>query len=606
MDYDLIVIGAGHAGCEAALAGARLGLKTALVTLDKKRIAQMSCNPAVGGLAKGQLVREIDALGGEMGFCTDMTGIQFRILNRSKGPAVRSHRAQVDRKQYRVFMTETINNQKNLDVIENEVIGLIIEHDTCLGVSTVSRETVGGEAVILTAGTFLNGLVHIGENIIPAGRIDERPSQGLSEFLMKWGFECGRLKTGTPPRLDGATIDFSVCKPQDGDYPPPFFSSRSNRGDFTQVQCHLAYTNKATHQIIRDNLDKSALYGGRIKGTGPRYCPSIEDKVVRFGDKDRHQLFLEPEGLDTDEYYLNGFSSSLPEAVQLNAGRTIAGLEKVEFTKPAYAIEYDFFPPHQLKPTLETKIIKNLYFAGQINGTSGYEEAAAQGLIAAINAAMKARHEQPVILDRSQAYIGVLIDDLVTKSTSEPYRMFTSRAEYRLFLREDNAEARLSHIGKKIGLLDTAAWEKVEADQRIMRNLRRQFNKLKIAIDGIEKPISVADAARRPEIPFETIIGKLPQHIAGDFGLIEKVLIEIKYEGYLKRQEQQIKRFKSMEAVKIPDDFDYSGLGGLKKEALEKLQRFKPSTLGQVSRISGISPGDIAVLMIHLRNRRQP
>lgn len=603
MDYDLIVIGAGHAGCEAALAGARLGYETALITLDKTKIAQMSCNPAIGGLAKGQLVREIDALGGEIGFCTDMTGIQFRILNRSKGPAVWSHRAQSDRAWYREFMTKIINSQQKLEVIETEVTGLIIRNRKCLGVITVSRETISARTVILTTGTFLNGLIHIGDKTISAGRIDEKPAIGLSECLIERGLEIGRLKTGTPPRLDGNTIDFSKCTPQEGDNPPPFFSHRSNRGDFKQIKCYLTHTNEKTHAIIRDNLKYSALYAGYIKGIGPRYCPSIEDKVVRFADKNRHQLFLEPEGQHCSEYYLNGFSMSIPEKIQKEAVRTVAGLENVEFTKPAYAIEYDYFPPHQLKPTLESKLIDNLYFAGQINGTSGYEEAAAQGLMAGINAAMKVAGQEQIILDRSQAYIGVLIDDLITKSTSEPYRMFTSRAEYRLHLREDNAEDRLSKIGNDIGLLSDKSWQRLSAESKLRENLIKQFGKIKINLDDVVNPITIKDAAKRPDISFRQIYSKLPFEYTVDFNVFQKVMIQLKYEGYLARAEHQLEKFRNLESHKIPEWVDYKNIIGLKKEAAEKLAKHKPISLGQASRISGVNPVDIAVLMVYLKRK---
>ena len=480
---------------------------------------------------------------------------------------------------------------------------MVIHNNICKGITTVSRETLSAEAVILTAGTFLNGIIHIGEEKIPAGRLDEKPSKGLTEILIDHGIESGRLKTGTPPRLDGTAIDFSKCQPQNGDEPPPYFSNRSDRGKITQIQCHLTYTNKQTHKIILENLNKSALYSGRIDGVGPRYCPSIEDKLVRFSDRDRHQLFLEPEGLDTTEYYLNGFSSSLPEDVQLKAARTIIGLENVEFTKPAYAIEYDYFPPHQLRPTMESNTIKNLYFAGQVNGTSGYEEAGAQGLMAAINVVMKKRREKPIILDRSQAYIGVLIDDLVTKSTKEPYRMFTSRAEYRLFLREDNAEDRLSLIGHQIGLLDDSIWQNIKHEKKICEKLNSDFNKIRVKFPEIDKQLTISEAAKRPELAFIDIYNHLPSSINVEFRIVEKVLIQIKYEGYLKRQEIHLKRFKSMESVNIPDNFDYSRINGLKTEALEKLKLFRPATLGQASRISGVSPGDIAVLMVSLRNR---
>lgn len=603
MDFELIVVGGGHAGCEAALAGARLGFRTALITLDKSKIAQMSCNPAIGGLAKGQLVREIDALGGEMGYCADMTGIQFRILNRSKGPAVWSHRAQSDRSKYREFMTQTVNNQLKLGVIETEATGLIIQSGKCFGVVTVSRETISANAVILTTGTFLNGLIHIGDKTIPAGRIDEKPAIGLSECLIELGLEIGRLKTGTPPRLDGKTIDFSRCVPQDGDNPPPYFSHRSNRGEIEQIRCHLTYTNELTHEIIRNNLKYSALYAGYIKGIGPRYCPSIEDKIVRFSDKNRHQLFLEPEGCDSSEYYLNGFSMSLPEQIQKQAVRTVAGLENAEFTKPAYAIEYDFFPPHQLKPTLESKHIENLFFAGQINGTSGYEEAAAQGLIAGVNAALKISRREQIILGRSQAYIGVLIDDLVTKSTSEPYRMFTSRAEYRLYLREDNAEDRLSKIGHDIGLLPDKSWDNISAEANLRQNLTKQFSKIRIRLENINNSITIKEAAKRPEISFPEVYSKLPPELAVDFNTFQKVMIQLKYEGYLARSQQQLEKFHNLELQKIPEWVDYRNIVGLKKEAAEKLAKHRPISLGQASRISGVTPGDIAVLMVHLKRK---
>jgi tRNA uridine 5-carboxymethylaminomethyl modification enzyme len=457
--------------------------------------------------------------------------------------------------------------------------------------------------VIITAGTFLNGLIHIGQTRIPAGRINEKPAVGLTECLVVHGLDKGRLKTGTPPRLDGYTIDFTKCTPQDGDEPPPFFSHRSNRGPLKQIQCHLTYTNLNTHQIIYDNLKYSALYSGNIKGIGPRYCPSIEDKIVRFADKERHQLFLEPEGLNSTEYYLNGFSSSLPEEIQKRAVRTITGLETVEFTRPAYAIEYDFFPPHQLKPSLESKYIENLFFAGQINGTSGYEEAAAQGLMAGINAVQKIRGLEPIILDRSQAYIGVLIDDLVTKSTAEPYRMFTSRAEYRLFLREDNTEDRLSKIGHDIGLLGDDSWNKLNSEAQLRQELVVKFAKIKVQLDSLERPITVSDATKRPDINPLEIYQKLPPELEVDFSLFQKAAIQIKYEGYLARSEQQLERFRNLELQKIPDWVDYQKIVGLKKEATEKLIKFRPISLGQASRISGVTPGDIAVLMVHLKRK---
>ncbi len=601
MDFELIVVGAGHAGCEAALAGARLGIDTALITLDTNKIAQMSCNPAVGGLAKGHLVCEIDALGGEMGYCTDLSGLQFRILNRSRGPAVQAHRVQVDRNLYRENMTAAVNSQSKLMVIEDDVVGLKIVDGVCCGVTLVSRETISAKAVIITCGTFLNGLIHIGERKIPAGRIGEKPSRGLTEFLVDLGFESGRLKTGTPPRLKGNTIDLSKCLPQPGDEPPPAFSWRTTCPVRNQIVCHLTHTNHRTHEIIRRNLDKSAMYGGRIKGVGPRYCPSIEDKVVRFAEKEQHQLFLEPESVAGDEYYLNGFSSSLPEEVQIEAVRTVQGLERVQFNRPAYAIEYDYFPPYQLLPSLETKRLPGLFMAGQINGTSGYEEAAAQGLIAGINAALKIRGEKPLILNRSQAYIGVLIDDLTTKSTAEPYRMFTSRAEYRLHLREDNAKDRLSGIGIKLGLIGEKDRVKIEAESAARKRLNAEFRARKLTLKTPNQTITVAEAAKRNDIDIADILAALGPIDNIGRKVIEGALIDIKYEGYIERQKLQLERYLNLESHKIPHWFDYSRITGLKKEAREKLARFRPITIGQASRISGVSPGDIALLMVHLK-----
>ncbi len=606
-DFEIIVIGGGHAGIEAALAAARMGMSAAMVTMDKNAIGRMSCNPAIGGLAKGQLVREIDALGGEMGLAIDNTGIQFRILNQSKGPAVQARRAQADREEYSKFMSRTVLDQSNLEVIEGQVVDLIIENGQCRGVILDSGEKIDCGAVIVTAGTFLNGLIHIGLEQTRAGRIGEPPAIGLTRRLLSLGIETGRLKTGTPPRLDGRTIDFSKCEIQPGDDPPPYFSNRTlNPRNFEQALCHLTYTNENTHRIIRDNLNSSAMYSGKITGIGPRYCPSIEDKVVRFSERPRHQLFLEPEGINTTEYYLNGFSSSLPGTIQLEALRTVPGLEKVEMNRAGYAIEYDYFPPHQVNITMESKVVPGLYFAGQVNGTSGYEEAAAQGLMAGINAVLKIRGEEPFHLTRSEAYIGVLLDDLVTKSTSEPYRMFTSRAEYRLNLRDDNAEDRLLEKGFALGLVAGGIREnflrKLESMAKLERFLRDSRVKIPDLSGGGDsmRVINGFEGLKNPGIEFY----QEPIYKEGmlRFGreIFSMLANEVRYDGYIKRQNSRIGRMRSLEGFKIPAIIDFSGFKGLKKEATEKLSRFRPETLGQASRISGITPGDITVLMVYL------
>lgn len=607
-DFQVIVIGGGHAGIEAALAAARMGCRTAMITMDKKAIGRMSCNPAIGGLAKGQLVREIDALGGEMGYAIDNTGIQFRILNRSKGPAVQARRAQADRALYSRFMTETVLSQENLEIIEGEVTDLITKDGSCGGVILSNGEKIDAQAVIITAGTFFNGLIHIGLEQIKAGRMDEPPSIGLTEKLASLGIKTGRLKTGTPPRLDGKTIDFSKSEIQKGDDPPPYFSNRSDHSrKLKQSVCHLTYTNEKTHNIIRENLHASPMFSGIIKGIGPRYCPSIEDKVVRFADKPRHQLFLEPEGLDTDEYYINGFSSSLPRDVQHAALRTIPGLEKVEMTRPAYAIEYDFFPPHQLFVTMESKIVPDLYLAGQVNGTSGYEEAAAQGIMAGINAVLKIRGQEPFTLSRAEAYIGVLLDDLVTKSTSEPYRMFTSRAEYRLNLRDDNTEERLLEKGYNLGLIQRPIYDNFRERQRSKSELAKHLKKSRIEIEVSDngnqtrKRYSAYDALRNSILIYdEYTIYKEAISRFGDL-TFHALANEVRYDGYIRRQQRRIERQRDLEDFRLPVNLDYSELNGLKKEAREKLSTFKPETLGQASRISGVSPGDITILMVHLK-----
>jgi tRNA uridine 5-carboxymethylaminomethyl modification enzyme len=608
IDFEIIVVGGGHAGIEAALATARMGCRTAMVTMNKEAIGRMSCNPAIGGLAKGQLVTEIDALGGEMGYVTDRAGIQFRLLNRSKGPAVQSKRAQADRAAYSEIMQQTILAQPDLEVIEGEVIDLILDHGHCLGAILSGGEKITSKAVIITAGTFLNGLIHNGLVATSGGRIGEAPAQGLSERLLSLGIKTGRLKTGTPPRLEGNSVDFSKCEIQQGDEPPPYFSNRSDPSRrLEQAVCYLTYTSNTTHQIIRENLHQSPMYSGVIVGIGPRYCPSIEDKVVRFSEKSRHQLFLEPEGLNTSEYYLNGFSSSLPASIQLEALRTIPGLENVIMTRPGYAVEYDFFPPHQIYATMESKIIPGLYFAGQVNGTSGYEEAAAQGIMAGINAVLKTRGEAPFRLSRSEAYIGVLLDDLVTKSTTEPYRMFTSRAEYRLTLRDDNVEERLLEKGYDLGLVSEPTYLNYQGKTQSRKQLTEALRTLTIKITTANGPndnfraISAMKALKSSTFD----IDKYPifHELALKFGdsVLHGLINEIRYEGYISRQDKRVERFRKLENCTIPEDLDFCRLKGLKNEAVQKLSHFRPETLGQASRISGISPGDIAVLMIHLR-----
>ena len=606
-DFDIIVIGGGHAGIEAALAAARMGCNTAMVTMSKAAIGRMSCNPAVGGLAKGQLVKEIDALGGEIGYAADMAGIQFRMLNKSKGPAVQSRRTQADRALYSQVMIDTICGQNDLQIVEGEAVNIMVENGACYGVILKHNEKISAKAVIITAGTFLNGLIHIGLEHFPAGRINEAPAIGLSQKLQALGIQAGRLKTGTPPRLDGTTIDFAQCEIQPGDEPPPYFSIRSDHSRrFAQSVCYLTYTNEKTHQVIRENLSQSPLYSGIIKGIGPRYCPSIEDKVVRFSDKPRHQLFLEPEGLNTSEYYLNGFSSSLPPETQLAALRTIPALANVAMTRPGYAIEYDFFPPHQLYISMESKVISNLFFAGQVNGTSGYEEAAAQGIMAGINAVCKIRGEEPFKLLRSEAYIGVLLDDLVTKSTTEPYRMFTSRAEYRLALRDDNAEERLLEKGHQFGLVKNSIYEKFQDHQAAKTRMADKLRSGKIRIQRGEKDnesaqnISAYWALRNPSLDYMEY--DTYRELIAEYGVgtLIALLNEIRYEGYIKRQDQRIERLKKLENFILPPRIEYDALKGLKKEAIQKLSAFRPETLGQASRISGVSPGDISVLMVHL------
>lgn len=615
IQYDVLVIGAGHAGCEAALAAARMGCKTVITTINADGIGAMSCNPAVGGLAKGHLVKEIDALGGEMAKNIDATAIQFRRLNTSKGPAVWSSRAQADRLLYRLRMKEVLENQKGLDIKQTVADRLIVENGRVAGIVTSLEETIKSRSVVIATGTFLNGLIHIGLKNFSAGRMGDSPSIRLSEHLRELGFDMGRMKTGTTPRLNGNTIDYSELEAQHSDDPPNLFSfSSTARAKQPQRPCYITYTNPRTHEIIRSGIDRSPMFTGIIQGVGARYCPSIEDKVARFPDKDRHQIFLEPEGLNTVEVYPNGVPTSLPVDVQIEMLRSVKGLGQVKIIRPGYAIEYDYVNPLELRPSLETKKVRGLFLAGQINGTSGYEEAAAQGFVAAVNAVKYVRDEEPLILKRSQAYIGVLIDDLVTRGTKEPYRLFTSRAEYRLLLREDNADLRLRDIGRDLGLVDRetySAFKKKRDDidkgiDRLNKTMVRPTPEINSRLEAsgsvkLKQAVTLADLLRRPEIKLHDLTALIGKDLEIQPDVTREVELQVKYEGYIKRQNEQVERFKRLEAVALPEELKYEEMAGLSTEIVEKLSGIRPESLGQASRISGVTPAAISVLQVHLK-----
>jgi tRNA uridine 5-carboxymethylaminomethyl modification enzyme len=615
-EYDVIVVGAGHAGCEAANAAAKMGSSVLLVTMNMNTIAQMSCNPAMGGVAKGQIVREIDALGGGSGIISDLSAIQFRMLNRSKGPAMWSPRTQNDRMRFSEEWRLLLERNPNVDFWQDMCNGLVVENNRIKGIKTSLGITIYSKAVILTNGTFLNGLIHIGEKQIGGGRAAEKPSTGITEDLINLGFEAGRMKTGTPPRIDGRSLDYSKMELQDGDDNPSKFSFTDTKALHVQRPCWITYTNTETHDLLRTGFDRSPMFNGAIQSTGPRYCPSIEDKINRFADRDRHQIFVEPEGWNTIEIYVNGFSTSLPEDVQVKAMKSIPGFENAKMFRPGYAIEYDYFPPTQLNYTLETKLIENLYFAGQINGTTGYEEAACQGLMAGINAHLKINDRNPFVLKRSEAYIGVLIDDLVGKGTQEPYRMFTSRAEYRILLRQDNADIRLTPIAFNLGLVNESDFDrvnkKVTDTQNIISIIKKtsvtpnEVNSLLVEMNSSEitQQVKLSSLLTRPHV-YLNDLGTVSERVSMLYNeylidTLEQAEIQMKYEGYIDREQEHASKLDRLESLLIPESLTYDEIKSISMEAKEKLRQIKPKTIGQASRISGVSPSDISVLLIHL------